>query len=129
MLNHSSLSEHDEIPIRPLPCVNPTLFIVLISELLIKTRACLSRVSCGFMDSFSFCRGFVQALIGADLQPHVKEETERRGRGLSSPWYIECITSFTAAQTLIYRQSRLTSYYWMNSRCTLTLYAVWWMVV
>lgn len=96
----SALSEHNEIPIRPFQCVNSTFFIVLMGELLIKTRACLSRVSCRLIDLFSFCRGFVQALIRADLQPHVKEETERRGRGLSSPWYI-CVWSVLPPSQLL----------------------------
>lgn len=68
------LFEHNYSTITP-QFVITALFIVLISGLL-KT-ACLSRVSCGLIDWSQFSGGFVQALIGADLQPHVKEGREK----------------------------------------------------
>lgn len=91
-----------------------------ISELSIKTHACLSSLSCRLID----CWHSAQALLDcyqADLQPHVKEETETEEEGFCPHFGIyvclDWTTLLTAAQTLIWHwQSRLTSDYWMNTR-------------
>lgn len=97
-LNQCVLSEHNEIPTTPSTFVNPTLFIVLISELLIKTRGSLSQVSCGLIDCSCFVKTLFRLLSGQTLSHMWKRNRDRRGRGLG------CITMITVAQTLIYRQ-------------------------
>lgn len=59
-LSYSVLCYHEEISLRPFRFVNSTLFIVLINELLIKTRAGLSRLSCGL----THCSHSAKALLG-----------------------------------------------------------------
>lgn len=108
---------------------NSTLFTVLISELLIKTRACLSGVSCRLIDRSCSAKALFRLLSGQtfSLMWKRKQWKERKGSVLALLYMcLECITLFTAAQTLIYRQSGLTSYYWMNTRCTMTRYTIWW---
>lgn len=105
---------------------NSTLFTVLISELLIKTRACLSGVSCQ-LDCSCSAKALFRLLSGQtfSLMWKRKQWKEKKGSVLALLYMcLECITLFTAAQTLIYRQSRLTSYYWMNTRCTVTRYTI-----
>lgn len=68
------------------------------------------------------CEGFVQTLIKADLLPHVKGDTVKGDEGvcphlgkyiyiISVCVCVEGIALLTAAQTLIYSQSRLMCIY------------------
>lgn len=93
---------------RPFPFINPTLYTVLISKLLMKTRACLSRVSSGLI--VSSCS---EKALFLSWPPfcHMGEKKDSVLTSVYTHVCLECMTSFTAGQTLIYRST--TEHYWM----------------
>lgn len=78
---------------------NRTLFMLLMSELLIETRACLSRLSRGLIDSSRSEEALLRQL--SELQ--TTEEAKREGKRTSV--FTLCCPPFTAGQTLTHRKS------------------------
>lgn len=98
-LNHIILSIFNEISIRISPFVNSNRFFVLISELLIKTHACLSRVSCRLIDWCCPASALFRLLSCRPAATRKRGNRESIGRGLSSPQCQESISSYSCSNT------------------------------